>query len=388
MEEKENMKYCKKCLQPNTRPGIKFDENGVCYACKYEESKKIIDWDAREAELKAIAENAKKERYHRGNSYDCVIGVSGGKDSTFQAVYAKEKLGLHPLLVNCSPDEITEIGRKNIDNLNHLGFDIISIHTDPDICKLLAKKSFLKRGNIVAASEFNLWASAYIIADKFNIPLIIQGENAALTLGTVGDQDSSGDAFNVTMQNTLKAGIYDLIKDESDAVKDSMFFYNMPDMDDMKKRGFRAIWLQYYVKEWSQVYNADFSIARGLQGRSTENLHDIGRYRRYTALDSDLQIANQMIKYLKFGFGFATDEACYDIREGRLTREDAIWYVKEYDGKCGEQYIEMACKYMGISKERFWEVVDSYVNRDLFEKDESGKWIPKFEVGNGIIDAR
>ncbi|MDE6981809.1 MAG: N-acetyl sugar amidotransferase, partial [Lachnospiraceae bacterium] len=109
------MKYCKKCLQPNTRPGILFDKDGVCFACKYEESKKNIDWPAREQELQQIAEWAKQERRKRQISYDCVIGVSGGKDSTFQAVYAKERLGLHPLLVNCAPDEITETGKANID---------------------------------------------------------------------------------------------------------------------------------------------------------------------------------------------------------------------------------------------------------------------------------
>jgi len=94
-----------------------------------------------------------------------------------------------------------------------------------------------------------------------------------------------------------------------------------------------------------------------------------------------MQIVNQMLKYLKFGFGFATDEACYDIREGRLTREDAKWYVKEYDGKCGEQYIRMFCDYIDISIEEFWEVVDKYVNKKLFYKDSKGQWHPKFEVG-------
>lgn len=138
------MKYCKKCLQPDTRPGIIFDEEQVCFACRYEESKSKINWKQREKELFSIAENAKKECEKRKIDYDCVIGVSGGKDSTFQAVYAKEKLGLHPLLVNCVPDEITETGRKNINNLNNLGFDIISISPDPNIAKRLARKTFLK----------------------------------------------------------------------------------------------------------------------------------------------------------------------------------------------------------------------------------------------------
>lgn len=376
------MKYCKKCLQPDTRPGILFDEQQVCFACRYEESKKKINWEERERELKGIAATAKAERKRRGISYDCVIGVSGGKDSTFQAVYAKEKLGLHPLLVNCAPDEITEVGRKNLDNLSRMGFDMISIHNNPNIAKQLARKTFLEKGNIVAASEYCLWASAYIIADKFNIPLIIQGENAALTLGTAGIQETTGNAYSVVQLDTLKgANVFDLIKGEGNLTIEDVYFYQIPNIQRMEEKGIQAIFLQYYAKEWSQVYNADFAIARGLMGRTAESLYDIGRYRRYTALDSDLQIVNQMIKYLKFGFGFATDEACYDIREGRLSREDAIWYVTEFDGKCGERYIDIACEYLSVTKDKFWQVVDNYVNKKLFKKGENGSWIPKFIVG-------
>lgn len=377
---RKKMRYCKKCLQPDTRPGVVFDEMGVCYACRYEESKRTIDWESRYKELQIIVNNAKREAVKHGAAYDCVIGVSGGKDSTFQAVYSKEKLGLHPLLVNCAPDEITEVGRKNLDNLNDLGFDILSIKLNPSTCKALARKSFFERGNIVAASEYCLWASAYIIADKFDIPLIIQGENAALTLGAAMNQEKSGNAYSVVQLDTVKGfNSDDLIDEKYGIKKDDLFFYTMPDIESMIKKGIKAIFLQYYLKEWSQVYNADFAVARGLRGRN-DDLHNLGRYRRYTGLDSDLIIANQMIKYLKFGFGFATDEACYDIREGRLTREDAIWYVKEFDGKCGKKYIEKACEYLSLTTEEFWNVVDEFVNKDLFEKID-GKWIPKFTVG-------
>jgi len=374
------MRYCKKCLQQDTRPGIVFDDEQVCFACRYEESKATIDWAAREAELQAIADEAKAEAKKRGNIYDCIIGVSGGKDSTFQAVYAKERLGLNPLLVNCMPDEITEVGNKNINNLNNLGFDIISIRPNPRVAKLLARKSFFERGNIIAASEYCLWASAYIMAEKFNIPLIIQGENAALTLGTAKNQDTSGDAFSVVQLETIRgASVSSFVDLSNNITEKDLFLYKIPDVDAMKAKGVKAVFLQYYAKEWSQVGNADFAIARGLTGRS-DDLHELGRYRRYTALDSDLQIVNQMIKYLKFGFGYATDEICYDIREGRFTREEGKWYVNEYDGLCGQKYIEDACRYLSITVEEFWEVVDSYVNKDLFEKV-NGKWVKKFTVG-------
>jgi len=361
-----------------------FDDEQVCFACRYEESKTTIDWAAREAELAEYVKEAKMQAKSRGNSYDCIIGVSGGKDSTFQAVYAKEKLGLNPLLINCMPDEITEIGKKNIQNLNNLGFDIISIRPNPIIAKKLARKSFFERGNIIAASEYCLWASSYIMAVKFNIPLIIQGENAALTLGTAKNQETTGNAFSVMQLETIRGASVDSFVDLSNSITEKdLFFYKIPSVEEMQEKGIRAIFLQYYAKEWSQVRNADFAVARGLVGRN-DDLHDLGRYRRYTALDCDLQIANQMIKYYKFGFGYATDEICYDIREGRFDRESGKWYVNEYDGLCGEKYIKMACNYLDVTEEEFWGVVDEYVNKDLFEKI-NGKWTPKFTVGEDYV---
>lgn len=371
------MKYCKKCLQPDTRPGIVFDEHGVCAACNYQEQVyHSIDWDARQKELHEIVEWAKSKKA----PYDCVIGVSGGKDSTFQALYAKEKLGMHVLLVNCEPDAITEVGKKNLENLISKGFDCIKIRTNPKVCRALARKSFYEYGNIVKPSEYPLWVSAYRIALNFNIPLIVQGENAALTLGTQKNQSAGGDAFNVTELNTLAGCTAEEWVGEGISERD-LFFYQFPDKKLFADKEIKAIWLQYFVKEWSQVYNADFAIARGLMGRTTENLSDIGIYRRYAALDSDAFIPNQMMKYLKLGFGATTDMVCYDIREGRIDREEGKWLINQYDGKCGDQYVKSISEYMGISVEEFWRVVDKWVNKDLFYKDENGKWQPKFKVG-------
>lgn len=375
------MKYCKKCLQPDTRPGIKFNEEGVCYACLYEEEKKNIDWIKREKELKEIAEWAKKTAK---GAYHCVIGVSGGKDSTFQAMYVKEKLGLNVLLVNCEPDDMTEIGRYNIENLVNKGFDIIKIRPNPQITRKLIKRSLFTYGNIMKPTEYPLWASAYIIADKFDIPLIIQGENVALTLGVANlGVGNDGNTLNVNKNNTLAGGNASDWVDE-DINVNQLYMYQFPDPQKLLDKRIKAIYLQYYTREWSQVYNADFSIARGLIGRATESLYDLGRYRRYSSLDSNIHIVNQMLKYYKLGFGFATDEACYDIREGRVSREEAIWLVNEYDGKCGSKYIKEFCDYIDITVDEFWKVVDKFVNKELFKKDENGKWIPKFKIGESM----
>ena len=376
------MRYCKKCLQPDTRPGIYFDKNQICGACIYEKSKEYINWDKRERNLKSIVDWAKDEKKKRNISYDCIIGVSGGKDSTFQAFYAKEKLGLHPLLVNCIADEITDVGRHNIDNLSSHGFDIIHIRPNPVVAKTLARRSFFEHGNIVKASEYCLWASAFKVAVQMYITLVIQGENAALTLGVSKGLNTDGNAFGVFDANTLKESIN--IWEADDITKDMLFLYTVPSQEEYRKKNIQSIWLQFYAKEWSQVSNAEFAVARGLRGRDTENLYDIGMYRRHSGLDNDLIIANQMLKYLKFGFGATTDLVCYDIRENRISREDAKWLVNEYDGKCGKYYIELACNFLDVSKSEFWGVVDSFANKKLFMK-KNNKWIPRFKVGIDFV---
>lgn len=85
----------------------------------------------------------------------------------------------------------------------------------------------------------------------------------------------------------------------------------------------------------------------------TEHLHNLGRYRRYQALEDDIVPVNQLLKYIKLGMGNASDEACYDIRDGRLTRDEAIQLVKMYDGLCGDRYIKKFCNYINITEEEF-----------------------------------
>ncbi|MFH1665692.1 MAG: N-acetyl sugar amidotransferase [Candidatus Omnitrophota bacterium] len=369
MSEKK-IKVCARCVQIDTRPGIYFNEDGVCGACLYqEEAKGTINWDAREKELRDIAAWAKKTT--KGN-YDCVIGVSGGKDTTFQAIYARDTLGLRPLLVNGEPEGITDIGRYNIENLKQLGFDVIQIRPNPRVLKKMMKRDFYKYLNPVKITEYYLWASANIIAHAFKIPLVIQGENPGLTLGVrntgVG---TDGNALNANKLDTLASGWEEYVGDGVDA-KD-LFLYRY-DREAMEKAGQRGVWLQYYAKEWSQPGNAAFAMAHGFRVRPPDfDPADIGTYVPWSQLDSDLVQVNQMLKDIKFGFGQCMDHACYDIREGRITREQGIELVRKYDGKCSGEYVRKFCDFIEITPEEFWRVVDSFRNRDIWYK-ENGEW--------------
>jgi N-acetyl sugar amidotransferase len=289
-----------------------------------------------------------------------VIGVSGGKDSTYQALFARDELDLRCLLVNGEADNITEIGRKNIENLKCLGFDVISIRPNPKILRELVKRDFYKYLNPVKVTEYTLRASAYIIASKFDVPLIIQGENPALSLGI--DMPSDDNAFSVYLQDTLKEDIENYVSNTIS--KRDLFLYGFNIYDLTLKR---AIWLSYYDKDWSPRRNAEFSMKHGLTVRKNfyrRSWEEIGTYVPWAQLDNDLVPVNQMFKYFKFGFGQCTDYCCYDIRDGLMTREEAWELVEQLDGKCGEWYIEKFCKYIDITESEMWKTVDKFRRYD------------------------
>lgn len=363
------MKICKECIQPDTRPGIFFDKNRICGACLWEKEKKKINWAERNRELKKIVELAKKKTE---SNYDCVIGVSGGKDSTKQAIVARDILGLRCLLVNAEPEGITEIGKKNIANLKNLGFDVMTLRPNPKIMKKLVKRDFYKYLNPQRVTEHSLYSSAYIIADNFNIPLIIQGENAGLTLGTsLTGLGKDSDAMKINQSDTLSNSWRDYIDDEISEKDLFMYHYNRQRLE---FKEIQAIWLQYFDKDWSYRGNAEFSKKFGFIGRSKDfDPNSVGTYVEFAQLDSDLIQVNQMLKYIKFGFGQCIDHACYDIREGRITREYGIELVKKYDGKCSEYYIKKFCDYIDIKINEFWSTVEKF-RGDMWKKSKDGNW--------------
>jgi len=364
------MKICKKCIQPDSRPGIYFDENGICGACLWEEEKNKIDWKKREKELQEIVEWAKKSS---GKNYDCAIGVSGGKDSVKQAITARDELGLHCLLVNSEPEGLTDLGRINIENLKNLGFDVMTIRPNPKIIKKLMKRDFYKYLNPVKITEYSLYSSTYIIADKFDIPLIIQGENQGLTLGTrLAGVGIDCNALKVNETNTLSENWEEYLEVEGVEKEDLYLFHY--DKKRLEGKNIRAIWIQYFLKDWSFRGNANFSKKYGLKWRP-ENFdpESIGAYMPFAQLDTDLTQVNQLLKYVKFGFGQCMDHACYDLREKRISREEAIELVRRFDGKCAEYFIIKFCNYIGITLDEFWEVANKF-RGSMWEKNNEGEW--------------
>ncbi len=361
------MKYCKTCFFPDTQPSIKIDDNGVCNFCRYYKSIENVDWDKREKELRIIAESAKD----KNREYDCVVGVSGGKDSTTIALYARDVLGLRVLLASMVPDGITENGKKNMDNIQKMGFDCVMVRPNPKVCKAIAKMAFYKWCNPVKPSEYALYATPVRVALMYNVPLIIFDMDVT-TLDDDSKDTTKGDASKINEMNTLGfTGKADHLLCEGVELKD-LGPYQYPSQDEIVKSGLKIVYLGYF-KRWSTHVHAKFAIERGLNVR-TEDLHELGRYTNYHALDDDTGIVNQMIKHVKFGYGFATEEANADIWAGRITREEGIELIKEYDGKISFKFIKQFCDYIGISPDEFWNVVDKF-RGPMWKKSKIDEWV-------------
>lgn len=374
------MKYCKKCLIVDTRPNIKFTEDGLCPCCAVYIQPDEIDWDDRKKELDEIISFGKANNH---SGYDCIIGVSGGKDSTRQALYVKEVLKMKPLLVslNYPPEQISQRGVDNLSNLIRLGFDCVNVSCSPQIWKRLMKTTFFEFGNWAKTTETALFSSVPKAAIAYQIPLIWWGENPAMVLGDLGVLGKSGsDANRMKYSNTLAGGDITWILKEG-IKKSQILQFIYPSDEEMERANLKIVYLSHFWKDFSIFTNGSYSALRGLDIRPidpNENADNWGT----SMLDEDFFILNMMIKWLKFGFGRASDNINEEIRYGRVSIEEGINIVKKFDGKCSQEIIDRFCNYLEISNAEFWEVVDRFVDKNLFDRISEGIYEPKFEVGS------
>jgi N-acetyl sugar amidotransferase len=331
------MIYCKKCITPNTRPGLILDNEGVCQGCRYFETLKNIDWDQRDLELGKVLKWTKEKKNFM--QYDAIVSVSGGKDSLRQALYARDKLGLNVLLVSTRypPEKVTNVGSRNINNLVNLGFDIVTITPNPELFKKLMKKSFYEYGNIYKASESILYASAHRIALQYKIPLILLGENGSLVYGDKASHNDGGMAKNIRNANTISDGMAIFIDDKLDIKESDLEAFEIPYYSD---EDLKVVYIGYYIKDFSQITNAFYAMTYGLD-YIHEPLDRLGTIYNFGQTDTDFMPMNQLIKFYKFGFGKASEDLSELIKVGIMSRETAIELAKKLDGRCDEKYILM-----------------------------------------------
>ena len=360
------MNYCKRCLYPDTKPQLVFDENGICSACKNNELKEKIDWKSKEKELKEILEKFRS----KNNYYDCIIPVSGGKDSHFQTYTIKEKFGLNPLVVNFHPLDQTEIGKKNLDNLKKLGVDCIEFSPNPNVYLKLARFGLKKLGDFQWPEHIGIFTVPVQIAVKYKIPLIIWGENPQFEYGQ--PTDISIDTILDRKWLEKNGGYFlDKIKPQ-DMIKHGFELndiqpYLYPSDEEINQAGVTGIFLGSYIK-WDIFKQLETVKAIGFQ----ENDEPIeGTFNKWENLDVYFTVFHDYFKFLKYGFGRATDHASIEIMHGRISREQGLKLVKQYEGKIPRKYLKKFLEFADMSMDDFIGICNEFTNKEIFKVDEN-----------------
>jgi N-acetyl sugar amidotransferase len=365
------MKYCKKCLYPDTKPQLVFNENGICSACSNSDLKEKINWEEKEKELRSILEEFQSKDE---SNYDCIIPVSGGKDSTFQTYIIKKVYGLNPLVVNFHPLDQTEIGKKNLESLKKIGVDCIEFSPNPEVYQKLAKYGLVELGDYQWPEHLGIFTVPVQIATKYEIPLIIWGENPQMEYGkptdigreTILDKEwleKNGGFFldKIRPEDMTKYGF----------TKNELKPYLYPNDEEIKKIGVRGIFLGSYIK-WDIFKQLE--LVKTLGFLENDDVKE-GTYDRWENLDVFFTVFHDYFKFLKYGFGRTTDHVSIEIRYGKMTRQEGIKLIKEYEGKIPRKFFEKFLESAEISEEEFHNICDKFTNRELFLTDQNGNLI-------------
>ena len=380
------MIYCKRCCYPlNARPNIIIDEQGVCSGCRYIESRQFINWEEKEYQLRNLLESYKGQNPF----WDCVIGVSGGKDSHFQTYIVKEKFGLNPLLVTFNHTFNTELGIRNLRNLvKQFNCDLLRFTINPESVRKLSRWALKKMGDVTWHYHAGVLTLPMQVAARYKIPLVVWGEEGFSELVGMHNQNDMVEYTKKKRQEHSMRGLEpeDILKDEL-AIKEGItqkdlapFYY--PSNDEIESIGVRGIYLSNYInwnaKKQTEYMIKNYNFETAYSKDRTFNIYD-------KTDDINASGTHDYLKYLKFGYGRCTDDASTEIRHGRMTREQGIEMVMKYD-HVRPKDLDLFLEFAGMTEQEFENSIEHLRDPNIWEKHQ-GEWVTKDNIGNHINDA-
>lgn len=367
------IKYCKRCVMPATKPDLYIDEEGVCSACRNMVSRENIDWAKRQEELNGICD---RYRSKNGNNYDCIIPVSGGKDSHFQVIKMLE-LRMNPLCVTATTCKLSDLGWRNIENIKKLGVDYIEVTTNPVARRRINRLALEQVGDISWPEHVTIFTIPVRMAVKFNVPLIIWGENSQNEYGgpaAAADNNVLTRRWLEEFGGLLGLRVSDLPGQNGIEQKDLIQF-TYPTDEELTAAGVTGLFLGHYFP-WDGHANALVAQAYGFE---TYPKIVEGSIINYENLDNLHMRIHDYFKFLKYGFGRATDWACLHIRRGRLTREEGIKLTGMHDGRFPTTYLgcglEEILEEIDLSRDEFIKICNRFTNKKLFLCDHKGNLV-------------
>ena len=361
------MKHCIKCNMPDTRPGSVFNEAGVCQACLNYEDRKNIDWDARKTELRALC-----DQYRRTDGeYDCIIPVSGGKDSHMLVYRMKVEMGMNPLLVTVAdPFTKTEAGTKNLENLREtFNCDHYLFSLSQDLFRRATRLAFEKHGEPLQFVEAAIYAVPFKLAQKLWIPIVVFGEDSSYLYGSAKAERIYANEAIMAIFDKIDVGSW-LAEGFSRAEVNAIVPPTGAELADFQPN---VLFMSYFVP-WSSIHNLQIAKRHGFRGVHGEWDRE-GYADDFEQIDSLAYIIHLWLKYPKFGFQRPSDILSRRVREGLVSLDDAKVLMKN-DHMIDQRALDDFCHFCGYSAKEFWDVVERFWNPEIFEKHD-GVWTIK-----------
>lgn len=371
------MRYCSKCVYPKSSAApLAFDEEGVCTGCRTANQRVDVDWDRRKKLFERLIE---EYRSADGSNYDCIIPVSGGKDSFFQVHIVKTVYGLNPLLVTYNGNNYTPTGLRNLQRMREaFGVDHIFFTPSIEVLKKMNRLAMHMMGDMNWHAHAGIFTYPIREAVQKNVPLMIWGEHGFMDLGGM---HSYNDMVEFTFRSRHEHSLrgfewYDFIEqapkyDETLGKKD-LIPWMYPTDEEIDRVGVRGIYISNYFK-WEA--NEHTALMKELYGFEESDEPFDRTYRRASNLDDMHENGiHDYMKYVKFGYGRASDHVCKDIRAGIMSRDEAIEIVRKMD-PIKSKDLWRWLDYVGWTEQQFDEVADTFRDPRVWWKDENSNWI-------------
>ena len=373
------MRFCSRCLYSSHHPlNITFDEAGVCSGCTVHEEKDRLDWSERAARLRTILD---AYRNRSGNNYDCVVPVSGARDSYFIVHTIKNVYGMNPLLVTYNKHYNTDVGIRNLANLRiRFDCDIMTLTVNPEIVKRITRATLRRMGSIYWHCIAGQTVFPVQVAVKFKIPLIIWGAHQGIDqVGMFSHLDEVEMTRKYRKEHDLMGlEAEDLVGEFDGIAATDIVQYIYPDNREIERVGVRGIYLNNYIRWDSRTQHEQmirqFDYEATVQTRTFDTYNNVDCWNY-----SDV---HDYIKFVKHGYGVATDHACREIRLGHMSREEGIAQARIHSTRQPKN-LDLFLNWIGMTENAFHYVIDQHRNPVLWRRNNQWEWEQSYDLLDG-----
>ncbi len=372
MDAPPPMKWCVRCVYPRVSAApMEFDEHGVCTGCRMAEAKSAIDSGEWERRRELLIDILERNRCHDGSRHDCVIAVSGGKDSWFQTHVIKNELGFNPLLVTYNGNNWTPVGWRNVNRMKEV-FDVDHVMVSPSVgtLKKLNRLGFIVMGDMNWHAHVGITTAPVRVAVDRRIPIVIWGEHGYTDLsGQFSMNDFPEMSYRDRLEHFARGYEWNYFVGREGLTSQELNLWRYPTDRELLEMQVRGLYLGNYVY-WESNEHTRLMIDRYGFEVNTEPFDRT--YRMMSNLDDMHENGvHDYLKYIKFGYGRATDHACKDVRAGILTRAEAVERVRTYD-HVKPSDLQRWLEYVDMSETTFDAISDTFRDPRVWMRTSQG----------------